>query len=98
MGVAADAEDFAAAATLATDKWETIVPLTPMRPGYADTCHNYIAVQTNKPYTHLRVNMFPDGGIARLRVYGDVTKDWHALAPGVSVDLASVKNGAVAVA
>lgn len=27
-------------------------------------------------YTHIRLNMFPDGGIARLRVYGEVSRDW----------------------
>jgi allantoicase len=98
MGVAADAEDFKAAATLGSDQWEEIVPLTPMRPGYSDTCRNFLPVASDRPFTHLRLNMYPDGGIARLRVYGDVRKDWPALAPGTTVDLASVTNGGVAVA
>jgi len=31
------------------------------------------------PYavTHLRFNIFPDGGVARLRVHGEVVPDWH---------------------
>jgi allantoicase len=31
------------------------------------------AVSNNEPWTHLRINIFPDGGIARLRVYGEPT-------------------------
>ena len=30
-------------------------------------------VSNNQPWTHLRINIFPDGGIARLRVYGEPT-------------------------
>ena len=42
--------------------------------------HNYftIAAGVDAPWTHLRLNIFPDGGVARLRVYGDVAVDWAA--------------------
>ena len=33
-----------------------------------------------RPWTHLRLNIFPDGGVARLRVYGDAVIDWTRLA------------------
>ena len=47
-----------------------------------------------RPWTHVRLNIFPDGGVARLRVYGDVTVDWSELMRGGRVvDLASIKYG-----
>jgi allantoicase len=45
-------------------------------------------------FTHLRLNIFPDGGIARLRVMGEVVPDWtRILSVGRDVDLVSVVNG-----
>ena len=38
--------------------------------------HNYFHRRRPRPWTHLRLNIFPDGGVARLRVYGDVVVDW----------------------
>jgi allantoicase len=43
--------------------------------------------------THVRLNIFPDGGVARLRVYGDVVPDWDALRRTREIDLASVLHG-----
>ncbi|MEJ0026292.1 MAG: allantoicase [Rhizomicrobium sp.] len=45
--------------------------------------------------THVRLNIFPDGGVARLRVYGQVVRDWTA---GERADLAAMENGALPVA
>ena len=46
----------------------------------------------------MRLNIFPDGGVARLRVYGIVVPDWSKLKPGELVDLAAVENGGVPLA
>ena len=43
--------------------------------------------------THVRLRIFPDGGVARLRVYGDVQPDWDALRHMEELDLATVLNG-----
>ncbi|MGZ8853452.1 MAG: allantoicase [Thermoanaerobaculia bacterium] len=44
--------------------------------------------------THLRFNIVPDGGVARLRVHGEPVPDWHrAGGLGGEVDLAAVENG-----
>jgi allantoicase len=44
--------------------------------------------------THLRLRIYPDGGVARLRVHGEVVPDWERLARfGTEVDLAAVENG-----
>ena len=44
--------------------------------------------------THVRLNIFPDGGVARLRVMGEVLPDWSRIlsAPG-DIDLAAVVHG-----
>ncbi len=46
--------------------------------------------------THLRFNIYPDGGVARLRVYGEPVPDAR-LQPGVEADLAALQNGGLVV-
>ena len=49
--------------------------------------------------THVRLNIHPDGGVARLRVFGDVVPDLARLrSSDQPVDLASVVNGGRALA
>jgi len=43
--------------------------------------------------THLRLNIFPDGGVARLRVYGDVVPDERVFSADRESDLAAMENG-----
>ncbi|MBX3390043.1 MAG: allantoicase [Phycisphaeraceae bacterium] len=50
-----------------------------------------------KRFTHVRLNIFPDGGVARFRVHGTVLPDWQALR-GKVVDLAGAENGALVIA
>jgi len=47
--------------------------------------------------THVKLHIFPDGGVARLRVYGEVKRDWNAVDATEIVDLASAQNGALAI-
>jgi allantoicase len=68
--------------------WTTLVEKSPLE-GHGD---NFLAVQDGRPWTHVRLNIFPDGGVARLRVYGEVSVDWTATATR-TVDLASIKYG-----
>jgi allantoicase len=42
--------------------------------------------------THLRLNIYPDGGVARLRVHGEPVAALQ-LRPGVTGDLAAIENG-----
>jgi allantoicase len=42
-------------------------------------------VKDDARYTHIRLNMFPDGGIARLRVYGEVVPNWGRVPVSVFV-------------
>jgi allantoicase len=41
----------------------------------------------------VRLNIFPDGGVARLRVLGEVLPDWTRLLAGGDIDLAAAVNG-----
>ena len=55
---------------------------------------NPFSVQNDRRWTHLRFKIFPDGGVARLRIYGEVKPDWDRLARlGGQLDLAAVENG-----
>ncbi len=55
---------------------------------------NFFAMDDERPWTHLRLNIFPDGGVARLRVYGVAEIDWtRAEREGRSMDLASIRRG-----
>ena len=52
----------------------------------------------DRVWTHVRLHIYPDGGVARLRVYGQVHCDWSAQDKGKLVDLAALENGGRAIA
>ncbi|MFA6986957.1 MAG: allantoicase [Arenimonas sp.] len=58
--------------------------------------HHYHAIDVAQPCTHVRVNIYPDGGLARLRVYGTPEFDPSLTDSDGLVDLASALNGGVA--
>jgi allantoicase len=63
--------------------------------------HNLIAVDgasSSPGATHLRLRIFPDGGVARLRAYGEVVADWDRLRRRGDVDLAAIEHGGLVVA
>ena len=72
-------------------KWTTLVPRTAVG-GHAA---NGFAVDVPQRFTHLRVNQHPDGGIARLRVYGDVVPDPAWLGALGTFDTVALENGGV---
>ena len=53
----------------------------------------YVAVDHAEPVTHVRLHIFPDGGVARLRVWGRVDKDWSAVDAETRLDLLAMENG-----
>jgi allantoicase len=69
--------------------WTEIVPKRPLT---GDTAHEF-AVAAGRRFTHVRLSVFPDGGVARLRVHGEVVPDPRLLT-GLTVDLAALANGA----
>jgi allantoicase len=59
---------------------------------------NPFPIRTERSFTHVKLHIYPDGGVARLRVYGLVAPDPARLRPGAEVDLAALENGALVVA
>jgi allantoicase len=53
----------------------------------------YVPVEHEEPVTHVRLHIFPDGGVARLRVWGRVAKDWSAVDAHAPIDLLAMENG-----
>jgi len=73
--------------------WTEILPATPLGP----SAHHLLECASDAAWTHLRVNIFPDGGIARLRVYGRPVGGLENAAPDALVDLVAMENGGRAV-
>lgn len=71
-------------------KWTQILPQLPL----VGDSQNPFAVENSERFTHLRFKIYPDGGVARLRVYGEVAPDWERIKrSGGDIDLAAVENG-----
>ncbi len=70
-------------------EWVELVPATNLN----GDSHHMFAVGNNTAFTHLRLNLFPDGGVARLRVYGEFYKNWQANDFGKELDLLAMENG-----
>ncbi len=86
---AADAESLAVGHGV---KWTEILPRSSLR-GDAE---NPFVIEPTGRVTHLRFNIYPDGGVARLRVYGEPVRR-PDLQPGAAADLAALENGALVV-
>ncbi len=69
--------------------WTEILPKSPLQAG----SQNFYAIENNEAWTHLRLNIFPDGGVARLKIYGEVQKDWLNVLSDELIDLAAAVNG-----
>lgn len=55
---------------------------------------NRFAVSHADRVTHLRMKIYPDGGVARLRVHGEAVPDWLAIErAGEEIDLAAIEHG-----
>jgi allantoicase len=69
--------------------WHEIVPRGLLT---GDARHTF-NVRSTRRFTHVRLNIFPDGGVARLHVHGEVVPD-PAILKGLTFDLAALENGA----
>ncbi len=83
--------------------WREVLAPAPLRP----TSQNLFATVPADPVSHLRLNIFPDGGVARFRAFGRVDADWGR--PELDdetrlhvatdlVDLVATRNGGLALA
>ncbi len=81
--------------TSADARWNEILPKSSVQ-GHAE---NRFGTASPQRFTHLRFNIYPDGGVARLRVYGEVARDFTQLMGTSSViDLAAVEHGGLVIA
>ncbi|KQT85195.1 allantoicase [Aurantimonas sp. Leaf443] len=74
--------------------WRTIVARSPLK----GDSHNLFQAAESGPFRWLRLHIHPDGGVARLRVYGTIAKDWSTVGADEEVDLAAQVNGGTALA
>jgi len=86
---ACGAEGYPSPAELAAAEWFTLVPRSPV----SGDARNEFEVEAGRRASHVRLNIFPDGGVARLRAYGEPVPDPRLLP--ATVDLAALENGAV---
>ena len=73
--------------------WKEILPQSHLDAG----SQNFYESHSNEIFTHIRLHIYPDGGVARLRLYGEVFKNWDAVASDEEIDLAAAINGAKAI-
>lgn len=73
--------------------WREVVAKTELQ---GDSQH-YYAVESDQIWTHIRLHIYPDGGVARLRVYGQVFIDWDNFDRGKTIDLAALEYGGRAI-
>ncbi len=67
-------------------EWTEVLTKSPLNPG----SQHFFEINSDKTWTHLRLNIFPDGGVARFRAYGEVARQFNK---GETIDLAAAING-----
>ncbi len=75
---------------LASDGWKPLIAQTAVKPDFANVLK---LSEVSERVSHVRLRIFPDGGVARLRIYGEVLPDLRTFWRTGSVDLGAVENG-----
>lgn len=70
--------------------WEPLLGKSPLK---GDAINELPIPGPGRRVTHLRLNIFPDGGVARLRAHGEVVPDERIFSQDAAVDLAAMANG-----
>src|SRR5687767_3074110 len=73
--------------------WKEVLPKSPLQPG----SQNFFEIKDYNQYNHVKLHIYPDGGVARMKVYGEVSKDWSTVDKSETVNLAAATNGARAI-
>ena len=87
-------DDAAPVSDWETLDWKEILPKSFLDAG----SRNFYESNSNETFSHVRLHIYPDGGVARLRVYGEVSKNWDAVKDEEVMDLAAAINGAKSIA
>ncbi len=75
-------------------QWSALLPQSPI----GGNQRNWFALKSTDVWTHLKLNIYPDGGVARFRAYGAVQYDWAHAAVHGPVDLVAALHGGRAIA
>lgn len=68
--------------------WTEVLEKSPLNPG----SQHFFEISSNTIFTHVRLHIYPDGGVARFRVYGEVFKNWNLINENQLIDLVSATN------
>jgi allantoicase len=69
-------------------RWTELLPQTPLK---GDSLNPFSVVNEGR-FTHVRLKIYPDGGVARLRLHGEAVPDIKRLSRG-EINLVAVDNG-----
>jgi allantoicase len=83
---------YPSAGELVAAEWHPLVA----RAALKGDAENTFPVSSDRRWTHVRLSIYPDGGVARLRVHGEVVAD-PALLGRDGVDLAALENGGLVI-
>ena len=75
--------------------WDTLLPPSQLM---GNTRNEFSVVASPHRVTHLRLNIFPDGGVARLRVHGEPVAVDSVFAQQRELDLAALEHGGLVIA
>lgn len=70
-------------------QWVELVPARSLQ-GHS---HHFVDIDDLRVWTHVRLSIFPDGGVARLRVYGQPDSNWDQRDPNQSYEVSALANG-----
>ena len=74
-------------------KWKTLIG----KKNIKANSHHIFSSSSKSIFTHIKLNIFPDGGVARLRLYGNISKENNNFR-NKKINLASLLNGASVIA
>jgi allantoicase len=78
-------------------EWASLIPPTSLSGDAA----NKFSVENDRPWTHVRLSIYPDGGVARLRIHGEAVPDWGRIvgeAEAGRIEVAAISRGGMVVA
>ena len=76
----------------AATRWIEVLPQTALK----GDSQNSFAIVNEQHFTHVRLKIYPDGGVARLRLHGEVVPDAKRISRG-EIDLVAVENGGIVI-
>jgi allantoicase len=71
-----------------------LLPRAPL----AGHTENHFPIERGARCTHVRLKIYPDGGVARLRIWGEARPDWRRIGAKRLIDLVAIEHGGVPLA